>query len=121
MRLDLDDRTLLLMEAAQVLWEDVFERSAKYEALRADIGTVDLRWRCRLLAPFLDHAWNELTYREMDELAPYDWEFTPFFVDACVDECHTIHHDWQERFRKAVDERLKKENPQCHWKNDHEA
>lgn len=80
----------LRMEAAMCLWEAVIE----HELFELGQGTVARRHAVMALADPLHLGW---TLVNKDQMAPFDWEYTPWFLENCVDpRTITPFPNWME-------------------------
>lgn len=105
----------LRMEAAMVLWEAVLEAEAEgsepINALRHVAGAVALRHLVMAHVDALHLGWHvHMLSAGEDALVPFDWEFAPWFLDACLEPepdlvggCLTIRNDWLDRCRGIRD------------------
>lgn len=97
-----NDHVLLLMEAAQVLWEAV-EDNSRFEPLRERYGSPQLRNDCRELSPRLLEVYDEFREVITNGLGlTYDWEFTPLFIRHCVDDSLCFRTDAKLQMAKAL-------------------
>lgn len=79
----------LRMEAAMCLWEAAMELRSDIQQLDDywnDVGTVEMRHLIMTFSDPLHLAWH-IHQRSADDdvLVPFDWEFSPWFLDYCID------------------------------------
>ena len=99
-------------EAAMCLWEDVIRRikeepeTSPLQVARMDGGTANLRLEVLQLAEPCAQAWavaEALGYQEA-----FDWEFCPWFLDACVgmEGGPTLRPNWQDLVSAMASEQV---------------
>lgn len=93
------DAPHLLAEASQCAWEHVLEcmhakgtdnptpeqdHASEVSAARDGLGSVELRHVCRELAHAISVGWALLDEHAQEVMAPYDWNYVPWFMRECV-------------------------------------
>lgn len=99
----------LMMETAMTLWEVVLEgeigssQAASLRAYRDRVGTVQLRHDIMAIVPMLHIGWHVHWIAAEGDLCVFDWEFVPWFWNACVDidltSGLTVKPDWLAKCR----------------------
>ena len=79
----------LRMEAAMCLWEAALDE----DLFNHIEGAVSRRHMVMNLANPLHMGW---TLVDKDNMSPFDWEYTPWFLSNCVDDRGTLFPNWME-------------------------
>lgn len=107
----------LLMESAMVIWEHLIDAFQVWPhtqdpagTYRYNSGAVETRHQAGQLARPLHVAWHLHEKLAGDNpLVPFDWEFTPWFMDHCVDWDAdwgaTLKENWLDIIRDMSRER----------------
>jgi len=117
-RIFANDHVPLLMEASQVLWEAVDERTLnnakgaladRLKAYRKEHGSAQMRFECRLLAPHMLALYDQFRDIIRDDLGLlYDWEFAPMLIEHCLGDDFELLPDAPVRLAKALYEEAKR-------------
>ena len=99
----------LMMEAAMTLWEAVLEgeiiedQKLALRAYKDRVGTVQLRHDIMTIVPMLHIGWQVHWIAAEGDLCVFDWEFVPWFLNACADidltNGLTVKPDWLAKCR----------------------
>jgi hypothetical protein len=101
----------LKLEAAMVLWEIANDIAASEQetdsgrnlcAYRESVGTVQLRHDTMALIEPLHLAWH-IAYRQGEIAESFDWDFTPWFLQNCVNtdpvRGYELAQNWADKAR----------------------